>query len=166
MTLSPAARKLALTAHVTTSAGWLGAVIVFAAIAVAGLTSGDEQTVRGAYVALDVAASYAVVPLALGSLATGLVQSLGSHWGLLRHYWVVVKLVVTIGAVTVLLLQLRAIDGLADAARAGLSPGDLRTARLSLVVHAVGGALILLVPMVLSVYKPRGVTPYGRHRAA
>ena len=56
MTLSPRVRRAALTAHVTTSVGWVGAVITFIAIAVVGLTAGDGATVRGAYLIMDAAA--------------------------------------------------------------------------------------------------------------
>ncbi|HVF03228.1 MAG TPA: hypothetical protein VNA20_00170 [Frankiaceae bacterium] len=167
MTLPPVLRKAALVAHVVSSVGWLGAVVVFLALAVTGVASDDEQTVRAAYVATGVAATYAVVPFAFVAVASGLVQSLGTHWGLVRHYWVVVKLVVSVAALAVLLLQLDSIRLLADAAaRAPLAPADLSAARTSLVVHAAGGVLVLLVPTVLSVYKPRGVTRYGRRRAA
>ncbi len=163
MTLPPFLRKLALTAHVLASVGWIGSVAVFLALALAGLTSGDEATARGVYVAMDLAATAVIVPLAVAALVTGLVQSFGTHWGLVRHYWVIVKLVVTVVALVVLLLQLGSIGRLGDAAAAGtLGTSDLREARTSLVVHSGGGLLVLLLPMVLSVYKPRGTTRYGR----
>lgn len=163
MRMRPGLRNAALVAHVTTSVGWVGAVAVFLALATAGVSSDEPQTVRAAYVATDLAATYVLVPVALASLVTGVVQALGTHWGLVRHYWVVVKLVVTVLAVGVLLLQLGSIDRLGDTASArAFGPGELLDARRSLVVHAGGGLLVLLVPMVLSIYKPRGTTRYGR----
>ncbi len=163
MTMPPRLRKLALTAHVASSVGWLGAVTGFLVLAVTGLTSGDAQTVRAAYLAMDLTARLVIVPLALASLLTGLVQSLGTPWGLFRHYWVLVKLLVTVLATVVLLMQTEPISYLADvAAETTLSGADLRQARISLVAHAGGGLLALLVPTALSVYKPRGMTAYGR----
>ena len=92
-------------------------------------------------------------------------QSLGTTWGLFRHYWVVVKLVVSTVATVVLLLQVTTIDRLADAAARGPLAGDeLRADRTSMVVHAGIGLLVLAVPMVLSIFKPRGVTPFGRRK--
>ncbi len=143
----------------------MGAVGVFLALAVVGLTSGDQATVRGSYVAMDAATQYVIVPLALASLATGIVQSLGTTWGLFRHYWVLVKLVVSTVATVVLLLQVTTIDRLADAAARGpLARDELRPDRTSMVVHAGIGLLVLAVPMVLSIFKPRGVTPFGRNK--
>ena len=56
MTMTPRLRKFALTAHVTCSVGWLGAVAGFLALAVAGLTSQDAQMVRAAYLAMELTA--------------------------------------------------------------------------------------------------------------
>src|SRR5215207_11105088 len=103
MILPPRLRQFALTAHVTASVGWLGAVVVFLALAVVGLTSQDAQTVRGAYLVMEPAAWFVLVPLAFASLLTGLVSSLGTAWGLFRHYWVVFKLLINVFATIVLL---------------------------------------------------------------
>ena len=71
MTMRPRLRKFALTAHVTSSVGWLGAVAGFLAPAVAGLTSQDAQMVRAAYLAMDLTTWFVIVPLSLASLLTG-----------------------------------------------------------------------------------------------
>jgi len=148
--LAPAARKLALTAHVVASVGWLGAVGLFLALSVAGLTSEDPQMVRAAYLAMDLTAWSVLVPLALASLLTGLVQSLGTTWGLFQHYWVVVKLLYT-----------QTIGFAADLAAAPTSGLDaLRSP--SPALHAGAALLVLLMAAVLSVYKPRGMTRYGQ----
>ena len=165
MILGPRLRKLALTAHVTSSVGWLGAVAGFLALAVAGLTGQDPAPVRGAYVAMDLIVRFVIVPLALASLLSGLVQALGTAWGLFRHYWVLIKFLMTLLAAVVLLQQLEPIAYLAGVAQeTTLSGADLRQARLSLVVHAGGGLLVLVVTTVLSIYKPRGLTRYGRRK--
>src|ERR687892_2110884 len=113
MTMTPRVRKLALTAHVASSVGWLGAVAAFLALAVVGLTSDDGETVRGAYLVMEPAAWFVLVPLAFASLVTGLVQSLITTWGLFRHYWVVFKLLINVVATTVLLMYTRTFDSLA-----------------------------------------------------
>jgi len=96
MAMAPRLRKFALTAHVISSVGWLGAVGGFLALAVAGLTSQDAQVVRAVYLVLDLTAWYVIVPLCLASVLTGLVSSLSTTWGLFRHYWVLFKILITI----------------------------------------------------------------------
>lgn len=163
MTMTPRLRKFVLTAHITSSVGLLGAVPGFLALAVAGLASQDAQMVRAAYLAMELTAWFVIVPLAFAALLVGIIQSLGTTWGLFRHYWILAKLLLTVLVIIVLLLQMELITYMAGAAAAAtLSSADLREARLSLVVHAGGGLLVLLVPAVLSVYKPRGRTRYGR----
>jgi hypothetical protein len=164
MALPPRLRKLALTAHVTSSVGWLGAVIAFLALSVAGMTSRDPQTVRGAYMVMELTGWVVLVPLSLASLATGLICSLGSAWGLLRHYWVLFKLLINVVATIVLLLYMQTLEHLGDVAAATTLPsrelGGLRNP--SPVLHAAAALLLLLVATTLAIYKPRGMTRYGQ----
>ena len=165
MTLGSGLRKFALTAHVACSVGWLGAVAGFLALAVAGLASRDPRTVAAVYPAMELITLYVIVPLSLASLLSGLIQSLGTPWGLFRHYWVLIKLLLTSFATIVLLLQLGPIGYLGSAARRAAVPiADLREPRTSFVVHAGGGLLVLLMTTILSVYKPRGLTRYGQRK--
>jgi hypothetical protein len=162
MTISPRLRKLVLTTHITASVGWMGADAGFLALAVAGLTSPEAQLVRAAYLAMGLMAWFVIIPLSLASLLTGLLLSLGTKWGLFRHYWVLVKFLIASLATTVLLIHTRPISLLAGAAaETTLASADLREPRLQLVVAAGAGLLVLLVNTTLAVFKPRGLTPYG-----
>ncbi len=162
MTMTPGLRKFALTAHVTSSVGLLGAVAAFLALAIAGLTSQYAHMARAAYLAMKLTAWFVIVPLAFASLLIGIIESLGTPWGLFRHYWVLAKLLLTVLVTIVLLLQMKLINYVAQvAAETILSNVDLHAAKIQLVVHAAGGLLVLLAPAALSVYKPRGMTRYG-----
>jgi hypothetical protein len=167
MIMSPWLRKLILTAHVTSSVGWLGAVASFLALAVAALTSQDTQMARSADLAMDWVAWFVIVPLCFVSLLTGLVSSLGTQWGLFRHYWVLVKLLITIPATLVLLLHMQPINLLAAAAAKSpvtLSSSDIHGLRNLLVTAAGATMLVLIVLTALSIYKPRGMTRYGERK--
>jgi hypothetical protein len=165
MTMTPRLRKFALTAHVTASVGWLGALAGFLALAVASLIGQDAQTVRAASVAMGVTTWFVILPLCVVSLITGLVQALGTPWGLFRHYWVLAKFLLIVLATIVLVLKLEPISYLAGAAAATtLSSADLTGLRLLLMVHAGGGLLVLLAATTLGVYKPRGMTRYGMRK--
>lgn len=160
MRMPPSVRKFALTIHVIFAVGWVGAVLVFLATGIVGLTSDDPQTVRGVYLVMEPAARLVLVPLAFASLFTGIVQSIGTTWGLLRHYWVIFKLLITLFATTVLLMYMATFRYMA---RVAADPGvDLQSVRnFSPVLHAVLALLLLLAATVLGLYKPRGMTPYG-----
>jgi hypothetical protein len=163
MTMTPRLRKFALTAHVASSVGWLGAVVVFLGLAVVGLTSPNAQTVRGAYLVMEPAAWFLLVPLAFASLLTGLVQSLGTTWGLFRHYWVVFKLIINVVTTIVLLVYMETFSFMAGvAADPNAELGVVRNA--SPALHAGAALLLLVVATTLAVYKPRGVTRYGRRK--
>ncbi len=165
MTMTLRLRKFALTAHVTFSVGWLGAVGVFLALAVAGLTSQDAQLVRATYLAMELTGWFVIVPLSLASLPTGLVMSLGTEWGLFRHYWVLTKFLITVLATILLLVHMQPVGHLARVvAETTLARGELAGLRVQLVADAGAALLALLVATALSVYKPRGMTRYGRRK--
>jgi hypothetical protein len=158
MTMSPPVRKAMLAVHIASSVGWLGAIAAYIALNVPVIAGADEQLVRAAHLMMQPVAWYAVVPLAVTSLVTGIVQSLGTPWGLFRHYWVLISLFVTVFATVILLLHLAAVDSLA--ARAADPSTDVGTLNGDLF-HSVGGLVVLLVPLVLNLYKPRGLTRHG-----
>ncbi|MFB9263425.1 hypothetical protein ACFFWD_09620 [Bradyrhizobium erythrophlei] len=160
--MPPRLRKFALALHVTSSVGLLGSIAAFLALAIAVLAGQDTQMIRAAYPAMQVIARFVVVPLAIAALLSGLIQSLGTPWGLFRHYWIVVKLLLTVFAVTILLLKIPLIDRAARLACEQTLPYvALREAGVQLAVHAAGGLCVLLVTLVLSIYKPPGTTRYG-----
>jgi hypothetical protein len=163
MTMPPRLRKFALTAHVTASVGWLGAVACFLALAVVGLTSQDSQTARGAYLVMEPAARFILVPLAVASLLTGLVQSLGSAWGLFQHYWVLFKLLINVVATIVLFTYMQTFRAMAVLAADPRAELDV-VRNPSPALHAALALVLLLLATVLAVYKPRGMTGYGRRR--
>ena len=103
--MTPALGKANFTTHVATSVAWLGSVVSFLVLSIAGITSTDPNVVRGAYMAMNIIGAYVIVPLSLAALLSGVVQSLGTPWGLFRQYWVVVKLSLTLGATALLLLH-------------------------------------------------------------
>ena len=156
--MAPRVRRFALTAHVVSSVGWLGAVAAFLALAIGGLVSDEPETVRAVYLAMEVIGWWALVPLAIASLVTGLIQSLGTKWGLFRHYWVVTKLLINVLATAVLLLYTQTLTSLANIAADPSAPGLPSS---SPVLHAGAALVLLLGAAALSVYKPRGLTRHG-----
>jgi hypothetical protein len=159
VTLPPSVRKLVLTVHLTSSLGWMGAVVAYVALGISAVTSQDVQTVRAAWIAMELNGWLVIVPLALAALVTGLVVSLGTPWGLFRHYWVLISLGLTILATVILLLHMPTVSASAAMAREA-DPAHLRELGGDLG-HAIGGLVVLLAVTVLNVYKPKGLTPYG-----
>ncbi|HET7768449.1 MAG TPA: DUF2269 domain-containing protein [Chloroflexota bacterium] len=172
MILSPGWRKLTLTVHLTASVGWIGAVVAYLALGVSAVTAPDDETLRAAWIAMEVTGWYAIVPLAIGSLVTGVVISLGTPWGLFRHYWVIISLGLTSLCLVVLLAHMPGVSATAAALRSGgAAPAAPRAesaeqgrhggARAGDLFHPSAGLVILLAVAALNVYKPRGLTPYG-----
>ena len=158
--MTPRFQKFTLLAHITFSVGWFGAVVPYVALAIAALTSHDSQMVRAACLSMEFIGWYVIVPFSLAALLSGLVQSLGTRWGLFRYRWVLAKFALTIFAIVILFQHMRDVSRVARMAM--LSSTDLRPE----LIHSGGGLLVLLAAMTLSVFKPWGMTSYGRRQAS
>lgn len=163
MILAPALRKGVLTLHITAAVGWIGGIIAYLCLVVAARVNQDAQVLHSAWFAMDRIARYGLVPLAVTALLSGLALALGTRWGLFRHYWVVISLILTILATAVLLGQLPQISAHAALAASG-DHGAAAAGLREQLAHAGGGLIVLLVVNVLNIYKPRGVTRYGQRR--
>jgi uncharacterized membrane protein len=161
MNMKPGLRKLMLAIHITASVGWVGAVAAYIPLDVTTRTTDDVATLRAAYVGMELIAVWALVPLAWAAFLTGLVVSLGTPWGLFRHYWVLISLVLTSFALLILIVETRTITALARVASDPATSDAALRALPSTLPHSVGGTIVLLVILALNVYKPRGLTRYG-----
>lgn len=162
--LSPPLRKLTLAVHLATSVGWIGAVAAYLALDLTAATSDDHVALQAAYLGMGAIAGSVIVPLALAALLTGIIVSLGTKWGLLRHWWVVVSLVLTLFATGVLVVETGTIGAYAAVAADPTSTDAELRGLGSTLLHSVGGTLVLLIVLVMNVYKPPGLTPYGWRR--
>jgi hypothetical protein len=172
--MKPRLRKLGVTAHVTFSVGWLGADAGFLALAIVGLISQDAQMARAVYLAMELIGWFVIVPFSFAALLTGLVLALGTPWGLFRHYWILAKFLLTIGAIIILLVHTNAMREAATRASgvAGVTLSNVRShlgagghlgdVQIQLAVAAGAGLLVLLTTTTLGVYKPWGKTRYAR----
>ncbi|MHB8412789.1 MAG: hypothetical protein ACYDDI_12715 [Candidatus Acidiferrales bacterium] len=167
--MTPVLRKLTITAHVTFSVGWLGAVAGFLALSIVGLTSRDAEVVRGAYLSMDLISKFVIIPMCFAALATGLLQALGTPWGLFRYYWIVMKFSLAIFATIALLIHQFAVMAVAAKRVSGgatetLFSADLGPLKTELVRAPSIAVVLLLVATTLGVYKPWGLTRYGRRK--
>ena len=155
-------RRFLLMVHVVSSIGWLGAIVVFIALGLVGVTrAASPDVVRVVYPSLELIGWYVLVPFSVAALLTGVVQSLGTEWGLFRHYWVAAKFILTAGATGLLLLHMRAVSRAAVLASSGVFDREFSRLQVRLVIDATLAAIVLIVATVLSMYKPGGLTAYG-----
>lgn len=162
--LTPGFRKAMLTTHVTFSVGWLGGVAGFLALNIAALTSQSAQIVRSTYLAMDLIGWYVILPFCIGALITGLIQSLGTPWGLFKHYWIMVKFLLTAGSTLLLLLHMQIIRQAAlIASGTPLLIIELRSLGFNLLTKVVAALLVLLATTTISIYKPWGRIKSKQH---
>jgi hypothetical protein len=104
-----------------------------------------------------------IVPFCLAAVLTALVILLGTRWGLFPHYWVLMKFLISVIAALILFGFTQTLGSLGElAANPRLSIEQLRSLNQSPALHSGAGLVALLVTTILAVYKPWGMTPYGR----
>jgi hypothetical protein len=165
MLMTAGLRRAALAVHVITSVGWIGAAGAYLSLGVAARVSDQVSTVRAAWIAMELIGWLITVLLGCLAFLTGLVMSLGTQWGLIRHYWVLIALILTSLALAVLILHMPSVSATAAIARTANDQAVLQLG--GDIAHPALGLLVLVVVAVLNLYKPRGLTRYGqRQRAA
>ncbi|MGG2113426.1 hypothetical protein ABFY60_23605 [Lysinibacillus pakistanensis] len=142
---------------------WLGSAAAYIPIAVYVLTNQDVEMIRTAIKIMSLVVNFIVVPVAFASLLTGVALSLGTRWGLFRHYWILLKLLLTVFAVSMLVAYSIELSHAASiAAQTTLSSTDIEVLKAPIhITHPSGSVFIVLVATVLSVYKPKGMTKFG-----
>jgi hypothetical protein len=163
MAMPASVRRAALAMHVISSVGWIGAAAAYLVLGITAALSQSPLTVRAAWIGMELLGWQAVVPLGCLALVTGLIMSVGTPWGLVRHYWVLIALALTVLALAVLVFHMPAVTAGADLAR---TLDDRAVTELGGdVLHPALGLVVLIVIAVLNIIKPRGMTRYGQKRA-
>jgi hypothetical protein len=145
------ARTSLLTAHVVTAVGLLGVDVAALALEIAGWRGTDPVTI---YPAVSLLVRWLLIPLAVLSWLTGIGLGLLTPWGLVRHWWVALKLVInTAGLVLALFVLLPLVRSNADQALAAEAlGGDAASAAR----NSTGACVALVVSVALATFKPFG----------
>jgi uncharacterized membrane protein len=157
------ARKAVLAAHVLVSSTWLGAVIANLFLGISAAATSRDDLADAYYVVMDRLVNNLMPAAAIATLATGLLLSLATRWGLLRHCWIVAKFILAIATVVV---GVAVIDGAIQetiAARAATHAAT--TSDLSLPAIIATPAM-LASATTLAITKPWGQTMRRQHRTA
>lgn len=154
-------RRAVLIAHIASAGAWLG-VDVAMAVVIATAMTGDSATRAFSLQALELIAVWPLLVSGLVCLLSGLVLGLGSKWGVVRYWWVTVKLVLNLVLTALVLVALRPeVTRLAAQAREWVDGEPVTFDLTNLIYPPTVSPTLLLVAMSLSVIKP-----WGRIRSA
>ncbi|MDA3647863.1 hypothetical protein LZ318_06835 [Saccharopolyspora indica] len=162
--LSARARRAVLFLHIVAGVGWFGIAAVTFVLTVAALTSSDAAIVRAGYEFHELLIGSLARPASLITLGTGLILCAGTKWGIAKHYWPLVKLVLVV--VTISITASLTPGWIATALRPSGTPftGDHLDAQVNLIGMAVFHVLTIGAATWLSIYKPGGRTRWNQWR--
>ncbi|MFG1842066.1 hypothetical protein [Micromonospora sp. NPDC049175] len=153
-------RKVWLTLHVGIGVGWLGISTGMLLLAILGATADSHELQHGAYLLLSRFEMLLAIPSVFLTIITGVVVSLGTPWGLLKHTWVLAKLVIALTLPFLAVFEGPWIEELEARSAAGL----IETGTTGMLLIGAMGlfAALLWTATILSVFKPGGRTRWGR----
>jgi hypothetical protein len=146
-----------LVVHIAAAGAWLGMDFAFAVLLCTALVTDDPGTAAAAFQALELVAIWPMLTAGLASLASGVTLGLGSKYGLLRYWWVAVKLAINLLFTSLIVFSLRPeVRAVADYGRQLVDDPAMKVPLGDLLYPLIIGPLLLLTAMVLSVFKPWG----------
>lgn len=163
--LSQPWRKTLLVLHLVSGIGWMGLDIALLVLAVTALRTTEAEVVYSSYRAIAIAFPGPVLLLSFSMVLTGILLGWGTHWGLLRSWWVLIKLVLALIMLALVNVSLApALTGIPGMLSSGLSADELRASLgelpTTLLFPPVVSFLMLATAVILSVFKPWGLTPW------
>lgn len=157
MRLGAMARKTTLVVHVLSAGAWIGIDVLVAVLVVAGWFGADPSLRGVAYQALGTYVVWPMLTTGLTCLASGVLLGVGTRYGLLRYWWVAVKLVMNVVLCLLIVFALR--PGMPDLVEHGriLAAGGVSRLDVSTLFFPPAVSLTALtVATVLAVFKPWG----------
>nr|WP_228046729.1 hypothetical protein [Saccharopolyspora sp. HNM0983] len=149
-----------MVVHILSAAVWIGLDVALAVLVGTSLLTADPELAAAGFRVLVLLAVWPLLLAGFTCLASGIVLGIGTKYGLLRYWWVALKLLINVVFTALVLVSLRpTVLTAADQARqlaVVVDPGMLRALVFPVIVSAIGltGAVLLSV-----------VKPWGRIRA-
>jgi hypothetical protein len=151
-------RKGFLVVHIVSAGAWIGIDVVMAVVVFTGLLGDDDNTKALCYQALELFAVWPLLTTGLVCLASGVVLGLGTKYGLVRYWWVAIKLVLNIVLTALVLVALRPeVSKVAEQGRQFAAGEPASLAVGNLIFPPIVSPTALLIAVVLAVFKPWGL---------
>lgn len=157
--LPPRPRKIALTVHIATSVGWLGGAYTMLVLGLTGLLVQDVSFRTACYEIMHLFDRAVNIPLGFGMLASGLISSAWTTWGLVRYRWVLTKLVISTGVL--IITPILSVPRVLAVIERLQSAGDPESLSIEIVAVSVATVVTLTGVTAISVFKPWGRTRWG-----
>jgi hypothetical protein len=150
-------RKGVLVLHIASAGAWIGIDVVMGVFVFTALLAGDENVKALCLRALELFAIWPLLITGLVCLASGALLGLGTEWGLIRYWWMAIKLVMNVVLVVLVAFLLR--PGVIELAEQGrlFAAGEAASLAVGDVIFPpIVSTSALLLATVLAVFKPWG----------
>lgn len=162
--LPPRGRKFLLAVHVIFSIAWIGVSSCMVVLSLMGLSFDDPRMVEAIYQALKIFDLTVITITSFTSVASGILLACYTPWGLFKHWWVIIKLVLSlIVFVFAFTLTHPAVLSALETAHAHTVSGPLDVSEDGVPLAILSPVLcsMLLIAAILSFAKPWGTVRHN-----
>jgi hypothetical protein len=154
-------KKWLLTLHSLFAAIMFGVTITFLILSIAATVTTDEGVLKASYMSMHLLAQTSVRASTIGTVVTGVLLSLLTHWGFFKYYWIIVKELLTIlsiglGLVGIYFWSLKAVTITTVQGMESLHNPEFLVNRTYLFVGISLQIISLIAMYILSIFKPWG----------
>ncbi|NJP93109.1 hypothetical protein HCN51_27290 [Nonomuraea sp. FMUSA5-5] len=155
--LSRGWRRATLVVHVISAGAWIGIDVIMAVLVLAGWFAADVNARSLAYRALAEFVIWPMLGSALVCLVTGVVLGAGTTWGLVRYWWVAVKLALNLAlCILIVVLLMPGMDAVGSYGERLLTGTPSSTVVERLFFPPAVSLSSLSFATILAVWKPWG----------
>ncbi|MCZ8523254.1 MULTISPECIES: hypothetical protein [Paenibacillus] len=154
-------RRWLLTVHLVLASIMLGGAVLFLVLSITAAGTDDPVLLHACYTVMLALSRTSVRASTIGTVVTGVLLSVFTHWGLLKYYWIIAKEVLTLAAAALGVAGMYIWSGRAAAVTAAEGMGAWSypafTANHTVLMAGIVLQLVSLIALfALSVFKPWG----------
>jgi hypothetical protein len=154
-------RKWLLIIHLVFVAIWFGDTMVFLILSIIGASTVDENILKASYSSMHLIANTSGKASIFGTVITGILLSVFTHWGLFKYKWIIVKEALTIisiglGLVGIYYWTLKAFTMVSTEGLEAMQNQVFITNNYQLYIGIILQIISLLSMIIISVFKPWG----------
>ncbi|MEK5440722.1 hypothetical protein [Fredinandcohnia sp. FSL W7-1320] len=157
MKLTKTARKWILIPHILFSAIMVGNMATFVILNITVLTTSDPFLITSCYKIMNILSDTSIKASTIGATVTGIILSVGTHYGLFKYWWIIVKEILTVLLIGINLWGMYSwtLEALENIVEGGLETQST-LANLDLWTGIVLQSITLVFLFVISKFKPWG----------
>ncbi|CAH1201890.1 hypothetical protein [Paenibacillus sp. JJ-223] len=147
--------------HVISASSWIGGTLGMLLLGLYLYSAANGEQLAYTLASMEIIDENLLKYPALMTLLTGILLSIWTQWGLVKHYWIVIKLILTLTTILIGIFFLNhwtasLVDMVSETGFATLQDHNFRSKWLAILLTASFNLLCLFIMVFITYFKPFG----------